>query len=139
MSRGPNFWKWHPGDQDPETDLTFEGPRVLTFKAPSFGEILDLLDDFRDTSAAAPSGGLARARAMLPAYERLLKATVWPRIEGQALPELQETYTFVEILQASTAAIKGLHEQVAFLPLAAAKAAKDLPFTEPPKGGSSTS
>ena len=139
MTLGPNYWKWHPGDQDPETDLTFEGPRVLVFKAPPFGVILDLLDGFRDASEGAPKGGLPRARAMLPTYESILKATVWPRIEGEALPELQETYTFVEIIQAVTAAVGGLHEQVAFLPLAESKAAKDLPFTEPPRGGSSTS
>ena len=141
MTKGPNYWTWTPGGPSSEEDLSYEGPRVLTFKAPPFGEIFALLDAALDAqrSVKAPQGSREYMVEMLPTYEAVLKAAVWPRPEGVAVNELQDEYTFVEIIQAFTAALGGLHEQVAFLPAAEAKAAKDLPFTEPPTGGTATS
>ena len=111
---GPNFWTWSKSD---------DAPATLTFKAPPFADIFDLLES---TAATSNEAGGSKApgyiRAMVPAWEALFGACLWPKPDGPALVHLQKTLTLTEIVKASGALITGLHAQIAFIPVGQTKA-----------------
>ena len=111
---GPNFWTWSIDD---------DAPATLTFKAPPFADIFDLLECTSTTSTRA--GGPTNPgyiRAMIPAWEELFGACLHPAPKGPALVHLQKTLTLTEIVKASGALVTGLHAQIAFIPVGQAKA-----------------
>jgi len=111
---GPNFWTWSKSD---------DAPATLTFKAPPFADIFDLLE--RTAATSTEAGGPTDPgyiRAMVPTWEELFGACLHPAPKGPALVHLQKTLTLTEIVKASGALVTGLHAQIAFIPVGQTKA-----------------
>ena len=128
----PNMWTWCPPNEP-------EGGRELLFKAPPFVAIFDILEELAGRMAPV----VGDVRRSLPHYGDVLRTSLWPRRKGDGLDTLaelqEEGYTLIEIVQVATDAITQLHEQIAFIPVAEAKAVAQVPFIGPGLEPSTTS